>query len=177
MDAAVRLVAKKPPGDLRRVERLPHLVAALRSGGAFDLRILPVVPFSAPRESMSMVEGAEITASRGVIATGPAEAARAGGRVFERRGNAMDAAAAACLACAVLEPQAVDLGGYVAAGVVLEGASGRVWSIDANSVAPAAARQDMYRVLPKRAGPPGINELEYDCSVADDANVYGALAV
>jgi len=89
---------------------------------------------------MSMMEGTEITASRGVIATGPAEAARAGGRIFERGGNAMDAAAAACLACAVLEPQAVDVGGYVAAGVVLEGASGRVWSIDANSVAPAAAR-------------------------------------
>jgi gamma-glutamyltranspeptidase/glutathione hydrolase len=35
----------------------------------------------------------------------------------------------------------------------------------------------MYRVLPKRAGPPGINELEYGCSVENDANVYGPLAV
>src|SRR5437660_847939 len=57
MDAAVRLVAKKPPGDLRRVERLPHLVAALRSGGAFDLRIRPVVPFSARRECMRLSVG------------------------------------------------------------------------------------------------------------------------
>ena len=79
---------------------------------------------------MSMVEGREVTASRGVIGTGPAEAARAGGRIFERGGNAMDATAAACLACAMLEPQAVDLGGYVAAGVVLDGATGQVWSID-----------------------------------------------
>jgi gamma-glutamyltranspeptidase/glutathione hydrolase len=77
----------------------------------------------------------------------------------------------------VLEPQAVDLGGYVLAAVVLGGSSGRVWSVDANSVAPAAARPDMYRVLPKRAGLPGINELEYDCSVENDANVYGPLAV
>src|SRR5205814_5008424 len=143
-------------------------VAALRGRGAFDLRLLPLVPFSAPRESMSMVEGNEITASRGVIATGPAEAARAGGRIFEAGGNAMDAAAAACLACAVLEPQAIDLGGYVAAGVILEGATGRVWSIDSNSAAPAAAHEDMYEVLPAIPGKRGINELEYGCSVRGD---------
>src|SRR5438477_2374261 len=109
---------------------------------------------------MSMVEGKEVPASRGVIATGPAEAARTGGSVFERGGNAMDAAAAACLSCAVLEPQAVDIGGYVAAGVVLHGATGQVWSIDANSVAPDAAHQHMYEVLPPEPGKRGINELE-----------------
>src|SRR5437762_14386194 len=97
---------------------------------------------------MSMVGGKEVTASRGVVATGPAEAARAGWRVFERGGNAMDATAAACLACAMLEPQAVDLGGYVAAGVVLDGVTGQVWSIDSNSVAPQAAHEHMYEVLP-----------------------------
>src|SRR5438552_16353978 len=124
---------------------------------------------------MSMIEGKEVTASRGVIATGPADAARAGGRIFERGGNAMDAAAAACLACAVLEPQAVDLGGYVAAGVVLEGATGQVWSIDSNSVAPADAHEHMYEVLLPEPGKRGINELEYGCSVRGDANVFGAL--
>lgn len=124
-----------------------------------------------------MTEGVDITCQRGVVATGPAEGARAGAAVFERGGNAMDAAAAACLACAVVEPQAVDLGGYVLAAVVLEGATGRVWSVDANAVAPAAASPDMFRTLPVRAGAPGINELEYGCSVADDANVYGPLAV
>jgi gamma-glutamyltranspeptidase/glutathione hydrolase len=124
-----------------------------------------------------MIEGVDITAPRGVVATGPAEAARAGASIFEHGGNAMDAAAAACLACAMLEPQAVDLGGYVAAGVVLEGVTGRMWSLDANAVAPAASREDMYEVLPLRNGPPGINELEYNCSVRDDANVYGPRAV
>jgi gamma-glutamyltranspeptidase/glutathione hydrolase len=124
-----------------------------------------------------MIEGTDVTATRGVIATGPAEGARAGGQIFEAGGNAMDAAAAACLACAIIEPQAVDLGGYVAAGVVLEGKTGSVWSIDGNSVAPAATREDMYDVLPMRDGPRGINELEYGCSVRDDANVYGPLAV
>ncbi|HJZ99850.1 MAG TPA: gamma-glutamyltransferase [Candidatus Solibacter sp.] len=124
-----------------------------------------------------MIEGVDITAPCGVVATGPAGAARAGASIFEHGGNAMDAAAAACLACAMLEPQAVDLGGYVAAGVVLEGATGRIWSLDANAVAPAASREDMYEVLPVRSGPPGINELEYNCSVRDDANVYGPCAV
>src|SRR5438270_6136409 len=122
-----------------------------------------------------MIEGQEIIASTGVVATGPAEAARAGARLFDRGGNAFDAAAAACLACAVLEPQAVDLGGYVAAGVVLDGKSGELWSIDANSVAPKAAREDMFEVMPPEPGKRGINEIEYDCSVRDDANVYGPL--
>lgn len=124
-----------------------------------------------------MIEGTGITAKTGVVSTGPAEGARVGVRIFEAGGNAMDAAAAACLACAVLEPQAVDLGGYVAAGVLIEGSTGRVWSLDANSVAPAAASEDMYEVLPPEPGKRGINELEYGCSVRNDANVYGPLSV
>ena len=71
-------------------------------------------------------EGFEVTGATGVIATGPAEAARAGARIFQRGGNAMDAVAAACLVCAVMEPQAVDLGGYVFAAVLLDGKTGRV---------------------------------------------------
>jgi len=124
-----------------------------------------------------MIEGHEVVASTGVIATGPAEGARAGARLFERGGNAMDAAAAACLVCAVLEPQAVDLGGYVFAAVVLDGQTGQVWSLDANSVAPAAAREDMFQTLPPRLENRGINEIEYGCSVSDDANIYGPLSV
>jgi len=124
---------------------------------------------------MSIREGTEVLASRGVIATGPAEAARIGGRIFESGGNAMDAAAAACLACAVLEPQAVDLGGYVASGVVLEGGTGRVWSIDANSVAPAAAHKGMYQVLPSEPAKRGINELEYGCSVRGEEKDAGTM--
>src|SRR5437867_7629862 len=116
---------------------------------------------------MSLVEGNEVICKTGVISTGPAEAARVGARVIERGGNAMDAVAAACLACAVLEPQAVDIGGYVAAGVVLDGKTGSVWSIDGNSVAPVAAHESMYEVLPPQPGNRGINELEYGCSVRD----------
>lgn len=126
---------------------------------------------------MSRREGVEIQCERGAVATGPEDAARAGADILERGGNAFDAAAAACLACAVLEPQAVDLGGYVLAAVVLDGASGRIWSVDANTVAPAAATPDMFRIEPRRPGPRTVNEREYDCSVADDANFYGPLSV
>lgn len=126
---------------------------------------------------MSMVEGNEVVSRSGVIATGPAEAARIGGHIFERGGNAMDAVAAACLASAVLEPQAVDIGGYVAAAVVLDGITGRIWSLDANAVAPSASHERMFEVLPPVPGKRGIDEIEYGCSVRGDANVYGALSV
>jgi gamma-glutamyltranspeptidase/glutathione hydrolase len=126
---------------------------------------------------MSRREGVDIICERGAVATGPEDAARAGADLLERGGNAVDAAAAACLACAMLEPQAVDLGGYVLAAVVLEGASGCIWSVDANTVAPFAATPDMYRIEWQQSGSRTVNEREYGCSVADDANFYGPLSV
>jgi gamma-glutamyltranspeptidase/glutathione hydrolase len=122
------------------------------------------------------IEGTEIVCQHGAVATGPEDAARTGADVLERGGNAFDAAAAACLACAVLEPQAVDIGGYVLAAVVLDGASGRVWSLDANTVAPAASTPGMFRIERQRPGTATVNEREYACSVADDANFYGPLS-
>ena len=89
----------------------------------------------------------------------------------------MDAAAAACLVSCMLEPQAVDVGGYVACAVVRDGKTGKVWSVDANCTAPARATPDMYEVLPKLAGVSSLNENEYGCSVKNNANVDGALAV
>ncbi|MBM3783488.1 MAG: hypothetical protein FJW30_03960 [Acidobacteria bacterium] len=124
-----------------------------------------------------IVEGKAIRAGHGVVAVNPREAAQAGARVLAEGGNAMDAAAAAALAVCIVTPQMVDVGGYVAAGVVLDGKTGRIWSLDANSVAPAAARAGMYKVLPLRAGARGTNENEYHCSVENDANVHGLLAV
>jgi gamma-glutamyltranspeptidase len=94
----------------------------------------------------------------------------------------MDAAAAACLVSCMLEPQAVDLGGYVACAVVLDSKTGRVWAIDANCTAPARATPNMYQVLPTGSGanfrgPISLNESEYGCSVKNNANVDGAMAV
>jgi gamma-glutamyltranspeptidase/glutathione hydrolase len=89
----------------------------------------------------------------------------------------MDAAAAACLVACMHEPQAVDVGGYVGCAVVLDGKTGKVWFVDANCVAPAKAAPQMYEVLPKRSGAGAINENEYGCSVKNNANVDGAMAV
>ena len=46
-----------------------------------------------------MVEGREVICGRGAVAAQPEEAARIGARILEAGGNAMDAAAAASLAC------------------------------------------------------------------------------
>ena len=118
-----------------------------------------------------------MTGSRGVVAAESELVAGAGERVFAEGGNAFDAAAAACLACAVRHPDKNGIGGYLMAAVVLEGDSGRVWSLDSNARAPAAAHDRMYDVGPVQGGPKGTNEDEYDCTVAGNANVHGPLAV
>ena len=61
--------------------------------------------------------------------------------------------------------------------VVLEAETGRVWSLEANAKAPAAAREDMHDILSMRERFADVNENEYGCSVTDDANVFGPLAV
>ena len=124
-----------------------------------------------------MTEGHEVRSSVGAVAAGPPAAARAGASVLETGGNAMDAAAAASLACCMLQPAATGIGGYVLAAVVLEGATEKVWSLDSNSPAPATAREDMYRVLPRDVSASGINEAEYSCSVLNNENLYGPLSV
>ena len=45
------------------------------------------------------------------------------------------------------------------------------------AVAPAAAHDGMYETIAPEPGKSGINELEYGCSVRDDANIYGPLSV
>jgi gamma-glutamyltranspeptidase/glutathione hydrolase len=112
-----------------------------------------------------------------VVAAELQPAAAAGVKAVQAGGNAMDAAAAACLVTCMLEPSAVDLGGYVSCAVVLDGKTGSVWAVDADSAAPAAASPSMYRVLPRSATGRGPNENEYGCSVKDNANVDGPLAV
>ena len=124
-----------------------------------------------------LLEGRTVVCKSGAVATGPVEAARVGASALAAGGNAMDAAAATALACAVLEPESVDLGGYVFSAVVRPATSDQVWSVDANAVAPQQAHADMFKVLPPRSDSIGINEAEYVCSVAEEANVYGPLAV
>lgn len=125
----------------------------------------------------SILEDKEVESKLGAVATGPAAAARIGAETLGRGGNAMDAAAATALACAVLEPESVDFGGYIFSAVVCEAVSGKFWSVDGNAAAPRAAHEHMFAILPMNPGQTGINESEYDCSVEGDANINGPLSV
>ena len=132
---------------------------------------------SLTRADFPLVEGRQVVCTGGVVATGPAAAARIGAGILAQGGNAMDAAAAAALACAVLEPESVDLGGYILCAVVRKAGESRAWTLDANAVAPARSTARMFEVLPAEPGRYGINESEYHCAVRGDVNVNGPLSV
>src|SRR5215470_17000870 len=100
---------------------------------------------------MAAISPVAVHGRRAAIACDPEPCARAAAQAIEAGGNAMDAAAVACLVSCMHEPAAVDIGGYVACAVVLEGKTGKVWSVDANSSAPAKAVPNMYEVMPSRA--------------------------
>lgn len=123
------------------------------------------------------IEGKDVISVKGAIATEAQAVEKLGATILARGGNAIDAAAAACLAGCMVHPHLSDLGGYVCCAVVLEAKSDRVWSLDANAIAPAAAHERMFTVMPVGNGPAGINENEYSCRVQDNANVHGPLAV
>jgi gamma-glutamyltranspeptidase / glutathione hydrolase len=133
---------------------------------------------STPEHSrLPIVEGREVACNGGVVATGPVAAARIGAQMFAHGGNAMDAAAAASLACAVLEPDAVDLGGYILYAIVRKAGESRAWALDANAVAPRRATASMFEVLAIDPKKTGINEAEYDCTVREDENIFGPLSI
>jgi gamma-glutamyltranspeptidase/glutathione hydrolase len=113
----------------------------------------------------------------GVVAANPAIPARIGNAILADGGNAMDAAVATALACCMVRPSACGIGGYVGAALVRDGKTGKVWSVDGNGPAPAAAHPALYEVLPRPPGSGGLNEKEYFCTVKDDANLLGPLAV
>ena len=121
-----------------------------------------------------MLTGLDLSSPVGVVAADPAPAANIGADILAAGGNAMDAAVATAMACCMLRPQATGIGGYVGCGLVVEGQTGQVWSIDADGTAPAAAHERMYQVIPpRRTAAWSLNAEEYDCDVADDANVHG----
>src|SRR5581483_6417670 len=122
-------------------------------------------------------EGTQVMSRVGAVATAPLAAARIGALILLGGGNAMDAAAAGCLACAVLEPESVDVGGYLCCAVVRDTKTGEVWSLDANARAPRKASSTMFKLRAATSEKPGINELAYHCSIENDANIYGPLSV
>jgi gamma-glutamyltranspeptidase / glutathione hydrolase len=132
---------------------------------------------SPAHRDFALVEGRQIVCGGGVVATGPAAAARIGAEILAQGGNAMDAVAGASLACAVLEPESVDLGGYILCAVVRKAGESQVWTLDANGAAPRRASERMFEVHAAEPGKTGINESEYECGVRDNENLYGPLSI
>ncbi len=129
-------------------------------------------------QTTKAVANRDATGRRGVVAANPPGAAAIGAATLQAGGNAFDAAVAAAFACCMLDPRQTGIGGYVCSAVVLCGATGSTWAMDANAIAPAAAHEEMFDVLPAEpVGDMSVNESEYSCSVRDNANVHGPLAV
>ena len=86
-----------------------------------------------------------MTASRGVVGTNHPLASAAGAEMLAAGGNAIDAAIASLFALTVVEPMMVGIFGAGMTHIRL--ANGTHVVIDNYSVAPAAARADMYRPI------------------------------
>src|SRR5438132_1111466 len=79
-----------------------------------------------------------ILARRSVVTSGHYLATAAGFRMFEKGGNAFDAAVAMGFACSVLEPQYYGIGGEVSI-LVYSAREKRVWSVSGQGTSPRAA--------------------------------------
>ncbi len=82
--------------------------------------------------------------THGVIASGHYLAARAGQRMFDRGGNAIDAAVASGFALNVLEPQSNGIGGEVPI-LVYSAKHGKPFAISGQGFAPKAATVEWFR--------------------------------
>lgn len=101
------------------------------------------------------------TMSRGAIACGNPDAARAGVEIYEAGGNAIDACVAAAFAMGVVEPldSGLGAGGFM---TLHHAASGTTTCLDFMGVAPAAARYEIFPAV----DPTG----DYAIKVKDRAN-------
>src|SRR5258705_8343908 len=111
---------------LRHRTRTPSLVLALLALAASANAAAPSPGFGA----------------RGMVVASEAEAARAGRLMFERGGNAVDAAIATAFALAVTQPFSAGLGG--GALILVRTGLGEILAIDARETAPTAATRDMF---------------------------------
>jgi len=86
-----------------------------------------------------------LISKHGAIAVGRAPtAAQAGHDILAKGGNAIDAAVTAALTAAIVEPASCGIAGY-GTHITIGRADGTVACIDANSMAPQAARPDMFK--------------------------------
>jgi len=112
-------------------------------------------------------------------------AASAGAEVLRKGGNAVDAIVAAALAECVVQPHNVGLGGYAGTMVTYSAKHNVVSVIDFDSIAPAAARPDMFPphvctdnwdiASDGNSGGPGMNE--YGCMCVTVPPIVAGLAL
>ena len=81
--------------------------------------------------------------SQGVVSGEPA-GEKAGAEMLARGGNVVDAIVCAALTAAVASPHHTGIGAYGGHMTIALANGGKVTSIDFNSTAPAAAREDMF---------------------------------
>lgn len=105
------------------------------------------------RETVWIIAKREAEAEQGMVTAMHPLAARAGLRMLQAGGNAVDAAVATAFAIGVVEPFMSGLGG-VAVMVYYDAARQRTVVVDGSSTAPRAARADMFELAPptERAG-------------------------
>ncbi len=120
--------------------------------------------------SRQIVTREEVVVRGGAVAATRYHEAQAGVQCLHDGGTAIDAAVAAAFVACVIEPFNTSIGGC---GFLLvhDPATGRPWSIEFPTRAPAAARPDMFRVLGEA---PGSSLGTW--TVEHDANSIGHLA-
>lgn len=101
-------------------------------------------------------------------------AAGVGADILRSGGNAVDAVVAAMLAECVVQPHNIGLGGYAGTMILYSAKRDRVFAIDFDSIAPAAASPDMFP----------LEACTYNWDIADNGsstgpglNEYGCLCV
>src|SRR5262245_30639921 len=144
----------------------PHDVGRITD---LDVRRTPMSPAAWRRRAGTTfeLEKRPATASRGMVVSNHPLGSAAGAEMLAAGGNAVDAAIATLFALTVVEPMMVGIFG---AGMThLRLADGRHVAIDGYTLAPAAARADMYR-------PVSDTWPDY-MKVEGDVNTVGPLAV
>ena len=116
----------------------------------------------------------DVIASNGVVVAADPMAACAGAEVMRGGGNAVDAVVAALLAECVCQPHNVGLGGYAGTMILHSSSHDRVFAIDFDSVAPAAAAPGMF---PTEACTHNWDIAGDGVSTIPGINEYGCLCV
>ncbi len=110
------------------------------------------------------------TGRRGMVVSQSRDAALAGTAILDAGGNAIDAAVAAALALAVVEPWNSGLGG-VGFALVHRAGEAAAQTVDFGPVAPLGLRPDIFRLTGRMK-----QDLFAWPEVEDDANIHGPLS-